>query len=280
MHIPSEWILVRGYFEDGGHPFDVWGWGEDKAEAQDCGEKRVQSVLERFKSGLIDPYRRYGYALGRTPIREEILHRDDADCALDERFIVTRNHYGAQVMNAAGLVILDVDQKSDGAGSFLSRLFGGGGDPLGKQLETLTGQLQRMNLGNWRVYRTAAGLRAINTSRMMRPGGADATKAMNATDTDPLYMKLCRAQLCFRARLTPKPWRIGMSGRPGTFLTEQGDMETRRDDWLNQYQARSLGHAVARFERTIGSDEMPDRIASMVDYHDRATSASSDLPLA
>ncbi len=71
-----------------------------------------------------------------------------------------------------------------------------------------------------RVYRTFAGLRLMIINRAFT-GVDDATvEIMQQLGSDALYVQLCRSQNCFRSRLSPKPWRIGMQKIPAKFPFE------------------------------------------------------------
>jgi hypothetical protein len=62
---------------------------------------------------------------------------------------------------------------------------------------------------SYRVYRTHSGCRVVCTSRRF-PRTQDnypADRLMRFLRADRHYMELCQAQKCYRARLTPKPWR-------------------------------------------------------------------------
>jgi hypothetical protein len=62
---------------------------------------------------------------------------------------------------------------------------------------------------SYSVYRTAGGCRVLCTS-MPFPWTTHhewALRFMKFLGADPQYMELCGKQKCYRARLTPKPWR-------------------------------------------------------------------------
>jgi len=64
----------------------------------------------------------------------------------------------------------------------------------------------------------------------------------NAIHADPLYALMCKNQSCFRARLSAKPWRIGMTQhirpRPGTWpIAEVHHQERQR--WIDEYEAKA-----------------------------------------
>jgi hypothetical protein len=149
-----------------------------------------------------------------------------------------------------------------------------------KALEKLRDALAAAGKGAFRIYRTAGGFRALAPGREFDPAGRDTQDLMKATGTDPWFVRLCLAQKSFRARLTPKPWRIGLKAPPGEFPRE-GDMQERFTQWLREYESASKGHATCRFIETVGkggfvgSDD-----GDLVELHDRATRATESLPLA
>lgn len=135
-----------------------------------------------------------------------------------------------------------------------------------------------------RVYRTPAGLRVLAMHRRFDPQEAEAAQLFEALGTDPLYALMCRLQHCFRARLTPKPWRIGISRRirPPVAAWSAGQATLPgRLAWIADYEARSAGHAACRFLRALGDTTAVDPQAERVRaLHDDLSRANADLPLA
>jgi hypothetical protein len=104
---------------------------------------------------------------------------------------------------------------------------------------------------------------------------------MKATGTDPWFVKLCLAQRSFRARLTPKPWRIGLKAPPGEFPRTDPALEEHFARWLQQYEAASLRFATCRYLETVGKGGfVGGEDHDLVEIHDRATRATESLPLA
>ena len=68
----------------------------------------------------------------------------------------------------------------------------------------------------WRIYRTRAGLRLLATHALFDPEAAASDGVFDALGADPLYRQLCKTQKCYRARLTPKPWRCGIRSQART----------------------------------------------------------------
>ena len=87
---------------------------------------------------------------------------------------------------------------------------------------------------------------------------------MRIFDADRLYVSLCASQQCYRARLTPKPWRIGMRRYSGDA------------SWVGDYDSRRRDYAVCRLVCAKGIRMDSPAIA----LHDEKTLRESDLPLA
>ena len=131
-----------------------------------------------------------------------------------------------------------------------------------------------------RVYRTYAGLRYLVTHAPFSPTDGEVQAVMQAVGTDPQYIRLCQVQKSFRARLTPKPWRIGVSNPPARFPFEDAGEERAMHEWEVRYDAASAGRATCRFMEEIGGGtEHPD-VAPIRALHDEHTKAASGLPLA
>ncbi|MDB6150250.1 MAG: putative transrane protein, partial [Chthoniobacter sp.] len=63
---------------------------------------------------------------------------------------------------------------------------------------------------------------------------------------DAEYVLLCRAQRCFRARLTPKPWRIGER------FFEVGPLQAVTRKQLERDLKKAAPFASARFAAEVG----------------------------
>ena len=135
-----------------------------------------------------------------------------------------------------------------------------------------------------RVYRTPAGLRVLAMHRTFQPQDDDAAMLFSALQADHLYTVMCKVQHCFRARLTPKPWRIGIDQRirppVAAWSAEQATLPERLA-WIAGYEQRSSGHAACRYLRSLGDTSRVDPKAEHVRaLHDATAGADGDLPLA
>lgn len=134
-----------------------------------------------------------------------------------------------------------------------------------------------------RVYRTPAGFRLLAMHRTFDPLEADVQACFDALDVDPTFARMCRNQRCFRARISPKPWRIGLSRLRAPYSAawrpEHADLPERRD-WIARYEVAARDHASCHLVETLGSGiEVPEAVA-VRDVHDLFCRADSGLPLA
>ncbi len=279
MDIPKVWEKASGdgQLPDGRVlPVSTWGWGDDEAAARSTARERLGRLLERLRSGQPFPE---GYGYGNRPLREEILETISGEQADNPVAMVTRNRYGAKVLNTARLLFLDIDIPPQGLLQRLRRLFGA---PAAEEvrLEELRQALTRYGRATFRIYRTASGFRALAVDREYDPAGREAQELMQATGTDPAFSRLCRAQGSFRARLTPKPWRCDLSLPPGRYPREETNSQQAFAAWLRQYEKVSESFAVCRYLETVGSGSARGEIRTMLELHDRVTRCDSQLPLA
>lgn len=138
---------------------------------------------------------------------------------------------------------------------------------------------------DWRldVYRTPVGLRVVAAHAVFDPAGDEARAIFQALHTDRVYRAMCARQRCFRARLTAKPWRIGIQGhlrpRPGVWPVHP-DRRADRAAWLADYDRTASGYAACRYERTLGLGAEHPRAAAVRALHDELARARAGLPIA
>jgi hypothetical protein len=127
----------------------------------------------------------------------------------------------------------------------------------------------------YRIYETHSGFRVIITGIQMAPKERAVTKLFEAMNSDPLYAMMCRRQDCYRARLTPKPYRIQQKPIRLVVPYDEGTRSTL-GAWVQTYNERSRGFNVCRLVEVIGRDPVDDVIA----YHDKRTLGDERSPLA
>src|SRR5580692_636901 len=116
MNFPQFW--AKG--ESGN--FSVWRWSfQSIAEAQSLANQAAQELAARFRDGNF-PGQRGGYYPTR-PVREQVLQEIKTDGG-ETRAVVTRNSYGCQVLNTAGVMFVDIDLPEPRRAGFFQKLFG------------------------------------------------------------------------------------------------------------------------------------------------------------
>lgn len=134
-----------------------------------------------------------------------------------------------------------------------------------------------------RLYRTPNGFRLMATHRRFAPGEPAVSEAFEALGVDPVYRQLCRQQDCFRARLTAKPWRIGITQglKPGAAWQPEHAQLPERQAWIADYEARAAAYAACSYVETLGRGRDDPEILPIRELHDRLCRATvKSVPLA
>ncbi len=133
------------------------------------------------------------------------------------------------------------------------------------------------------LYLTPAGMRVLALHKTFDPAGEDARDLFKQFKTDPLYVRMCTKQRCFRARLTPKPWRVHLRGhmrpRPGVWPVHPDQLHLR-ESWIRRYTRASNGYASCRFLETLGIASVDPAVEAVRAEHDRLSLARQGLPIA
>ncbi len=204
--------------------------------------------------------------------------------------VITRNRYGARVLSTEAVVIADVDLPARRRGAaLLGRLFGGvagkekdpADSPESLALQRIRSYADRSPTRGTHVYRTAAGLRVIVTGPLTAPGSPEAEALLRELGTDPIYTRLCVTHGTYRARLSPKPWRLdpALPAPPVRWPYQSMQHQVSAADWLKEYQARSAAYAVCARIATYGAPAAPDQ-RTLIEVHDQETGADRQVSLA
>lgn len=288
MKIPEYWARATAEeIASDGHKvaFTCWRWSDDSpAHAEQVALTTAKRLLARLLQG--DSLERYDY--GRGPLREEVLNRL---CDADKQPVVavTRNRAGAIILNTARAAFLDLDFPPTPVvqqlGSLLGWLWGKRPEPPEARQETeildrLEQYVAEHPSHGFRVYRTCAGVRALATGGLFEPTAPATIGMFEHLKADPLYIRLCQGQECFRARLTPKPWRCGCSPNRVAWPRDQDIDQQRFERWEAEYAARQDGFATCRFVKTLGNPHVHPDLDPIIQLHDQMTRCHEDLPLA
>jgi len=282
MHFPKYWTTARD------KNLAAWGWSDNSlAEAGERATERLTRIRAWLSQrGKSPSPQRYGYGDTR-PLREEVVREFRAPEGT-LRAAITRNSYGCLVLNTADLMFVDVDAPEAKGSGWLAGLFGfrkpdQSRDPnafINTLMARVNDWVARTPGWGWRVYRTAAGVRLLATNEPFAPDNAMCRRAFEVFEADPLYRKLCATQKCFRARLTPKPWRCGLDKPRVRWPWGNEEWEARFRKWETQYTKAAERYATCKLIGQLGNPEIHSSLREFVDVHDRATRAESNLKLA
>lgn len=156
---------------------------------------------------------------------------------------------------------------------------GGSRGVVNRQLQVLQA---RDPAGVWALYQTPGGYRIMALHRRFDPSTPETLAVMNGFMADQLYALMCRKQGCFRARVSPKPWRMqGMERMRGPIWPVEGEALDRRRKWVDAYEKEASEYASCRFLELIGSPENQDESISQVrQRHDDMCQAHTTKPIA
>jgi hypothetical protein len=287
MKIARYWTRAPGEaFDSHGGRIRVTarGWSDDSI---DSARTRAQEIARRVAQRIaVQPGDAPRYPYGDRPLPEAIISEFNEDA------VITRNSYGALVMNTNQMMFVDIDRNHSvaapaalqvGLKNLFSSLFGKPETPAVRVadpvVEAVGKVAERQRLAG-RIYRTAGGYHVLITNRRFAVKSAETEALLNEFQADPLYMRLCRMQESFRARLTPKPWRIGIRKPPVQFPFETSRDQARFSEWEREYESESGGHATCAYQSTFGTGGVLPEFDSLIRFHDQKTRSTSGLPLA
>jgi hypothetical protein len=292
-----------------------FGWSlVDEAEALAMAERRADEALLRLVSGekLARRERKVAYnGADGVPIREEVLARHGeevitrnaygARCLNSPRVLFADVDFKRSIdfklvlLIFAALEVCGLAGFGDGswglalALTFVSFLLAypatilvqrlvldaqGGAEQLA--YTRIVEFVKRHPTWSLRLYRTPAGYRLLATHQPFEAVTEEVQDFFNAVRADPIYVRMCINQRCFRARLTAKPWRIGIAShmrpRPGVWPINPERM-AERAEWISAYEERARGYAACAYLETIGPELIHEDLRMVVDLHDRASRA-------
>jgi hypothetical protein len=239
--------------------------------SEEHARQQAKELLAALQTRIDKGQRRLeGY---ETSIREEVVR------VVDDRNLISRNRYGAEVLNSEHIVFVDIDRVRGGVLNGLKRLLFGPRkqsmqDRIVEMVERQAARPEYRDLGI-RIYATHSGVRLIVTGRDFAPDSAAVAQLFRDFQADHLYAWLCARQKCYRARLTPKPSRMKCRGFKVSF-PRSAEEEAALQTWLADYRCQSDRFAVCKLLKVLGlSHSHP-----VISLHDSLTKAGSRLNLA
>jgi hypothetical protein len=123
----------------------------------------------------------------------------------------------------------------------------------------------------------------LATHRPFSPSEPQVAHCFRVLGADSIYQKMCSLQQCFRARVSAKPWRIGMKTymkpRPGVWPVQPKRLADRAA-WIEKYEAAAERFAACRFIEQCGSGQEHPTVTPVRIWHDELCRAGEALPLA
>jgi len=254
-------------------------WAGSEISTEDAQKKahlKIQNWIARLAQG--QSIAEYDYQNQHGEIREELLE-EISNQEQQLIAVISRNRYGALILNTDAVVIVDVDIPDKTLKEIFLGWFGKKTDKKAQTLTKIRVCYQRYTQLNFVIYQTYAGFRIIVTGYQHAPTTEPITVLFDDLQADPLYGYLCRAQGCFRARLTPKPWRCHSPLPPFRFPRLESFQQNAFDRWQRQYEAESKKYAVCYKLEQLGQHLISTDIQNIIILHD-SYALKSDLPLA
>lgn len=281
VKIAPHWI--RDQRSIAGRVFTLRAWSfQSLEEARERLEAKARRLEHFYRSaGSADDVAQLRHDLRRlndqTMEYSTVLTETVVD-VIDAHNTITRNHYGAEVLNSTDTCFLDVDAFPPSLVERITSLFTSTQRHDQDRLLEAASRICREHAGMaMRVYRTARGWRVVAAAPGLTPDSPLAATLYRRLRVDPLYAALCSKQACWRARLTPKPYRMRPE-LPGPYPQPKSSAESQADTdaWVAAYREKSAGKAVCRLVDTLG----PSINTRIVQEHDSRTGAAMlDAPL-
>lgn len=289
MHVPRIWERATAEGKnDRGHAFRAFGWGWSETDQEEARQK-AKSSAQRIVNWLISSdedrdLHHYGYD-ERLP-REEIID-EYTDGQGTVHGYVSRNAYGALILNTRDLMFIDIDlppEKKPNPLSLFAALFGKKPAPFSRPEDVMLDEItatasQHAELG-FRVYRTYNGFRLMVANRKLLPNSELSQQLLAQFKSDPLYVRMCKNQQCFRARLTPKAWRCKIKMPTERFPFSDAQSEASYRKWEQTYSDGTRNFSTCDLVKTIGPMDVHPDIEGLVAIHDQLTKSSLKQPLA
>ncbi|MFV0477042.1 MAG: hypothetical protein ACK5ME_04300 [Parahaliea sp.] len=193
---------------------------------------------------------------------------------IDEHNVITVCRYGARIWNTTQYTVLDIDYSSLTFFDFFRAI-----RKLGRK-ERIVARFEKnikkySELGSdFRIYETQKGVRVIGR-KYIDPDSKNYEALMKSLNVDWLYIMLSKKQKCYRARLTPKPYR--MRFRTIRIKSPLDCEEPSYEQWSKDYDKRSEDFSVVSLIKIIGNDFSKEKL---IQKHDCACNMQAKKRLA
>lgn len=287
MKIPPYWSKAR-------HPSDspkgradgvvACGWS---FSSLDDAKKQAASRAKRVFDLVTKGQKPDTYDYSDRPVKEEII--EDLSDGTVQIALLTRNRYGALVLNSANVLFADVDFPSAAPKGIVEGLLFMMMPKKRKEKRKAVALQTAQGVAQWahshpahsfRMYRTQQGLRLLFTDKLYNPASEETLAILRGLKSDPMYVKLTQKYECFRARLTAKPWRCGCPRPPNSYPWESADAERTYREWEKRYAGAEAKFRACEFIKAFGVNADLAAVKAIVYAHDRLSRIESASPLA
>lgn len=200
----------------------------------------------------------------RTPKDSyEVAIKEYVEKIVDESNVITICRYGAKILNTSKYTILDLDDYPVDLFDFLKPI-----RKLGKKDRIIHKFEERIkkypDIGSdFRIYETTKGIRVIG-KKYIDPSRKGYVKLMRKLNVDWIYIQLSKKQNCYRARLTPKPYRMKTKT-----IKIRSPLDCQSEDYLSweaTYLQKAKDYSVVRLVKSLGNDFSKDEIINIHDF--------------
>lgn len=278
MKIYKYWGMGEAEVSTPGGSWTIRRYGPSNISLEDA--KRQATAMARRSAEAIQNNTGMGeddYGYTDRPVREEIIEEFyDGEQRVGA---ITRNSHGSLILNTTNLFFADIDYPEGvvegGVSGFFKKLIGS--KPANPD-HTIFENIQRVvdhtpGMGV-RVYRTYNGFRVMINSDLYDPDAEATKQLLEEFNSDKLYIRMCRAQSCFRARLTPKFWRCRAPKPPrgsAAFPFETAQDEATYRAWEQAYHTAADDYTTCVLVFTYGVQEVLPALQTLVNLHDQYT---------
>jgi hypothetical protein len=288
MNIPRFWAKAERSVTIAGQQYHFVAWKGSDLSVVDAerlaGEVLEQRIARKERGEKLAHYPKDG-----RPLREEIIQ--DVMLGSERVAVITRNAAGCLVLNTARVMFVDIDfvnapyLQGSFKGcltAFIASWFGKADtrSPEEHALDYIRTWHENHNDWGMCIYRTKRGFRLLVTHDVFNPTSAAVQQAMEELGADKRYKLLCASQSCFRARLTPKPWRINLQKPVTRYPWETPEQELLQREWEEKYHQVIGNYAVCKFIASLGNATIHPEAAHIIQIHDQYVLSGQEKPLA
>lgn len=237
------------------------GSNVSKEDARLQALKSAQLIEDRISAGgRLKEY--------EVPIKEHV------ERVIDDQNIISVCRYGAKILNSTKFTILDLDDYPFDFFDLFKSV-----RKLPKKERIIFKFLQKIQQypdfgSDFRIYETTKGIRVIGR-KYVDPSGRRYIFLMRKFAVDWIYCLMSQKQNCYRARITPKPYRLRIKTIK---IRSPLDCETQEyRDWSKNYEFASKKYRVVKLLKSVGNDFSNDPIIKL---HDNICNAAKSFTLA